>query len=68
MQREQLRLNSLGEKAALLSPENTLQRGYALVTAGDRCVTAASQLRPGEQITVQFASGSADATVNNTKQ
>lgn len=68
MQREQLHLNSLGEKAALLSPENTLQRGYALVTAGDRCVTAASQLRPGEQITVQFASGSADATVNNTKQ
>ena len=64
VQREQQRLQALGEKAALLSPENTLQRGYALVTAGGKCVTAASQITPGERVTMQFADGTADATVD----
>lgn len=64
LQREQQRLQALGDKAALLSPENTLQRGYALVTAGGKCVTAGSQLQPGDNIHVQFAEGSTDATVN----
>ena len=64
MQREQQRLKALGEKAALLSPENTLQRGYSLVWAGGKCVTAASQINPGERVTMQFADGTADATVD----
>jgi exodeoxyribonuclease VII large subunit len=64
LQREQQRLQALTDKAALLSPEGTLRRGYALVRTGDKCVTAASQLQPGDNITIQFASGSADATVN----
>ena len=64
LHREQQRLQALGDKAALLSPENTLQRGYALVTAGGKCVTAGGQLQPGDHIHVQFAEGSTDATVN----
>ena len=63
-QREQTRLQALDEKAMLLSPVNTLQRGYSLVWADGKCVTAASQLSPGDQITVQFAEGTTDATVN----
>ena len=46
MQREQQRLQALDDKATLLSPENTLQRGYALVRMGDRCVTAATNCTP----------------------
>lgn len=64
LQREQQRLEALGDKATLLSPVNTLQRGYSLVRRGDKCVTAADQLHPGDQITVQFATGTTDATVN----
>ena len=67
MQREQQRLKALGEKAALLSPENTLQRGYSLVWAGGKCVTAASQISPGERVTMQFADGTASATVDKVK-
>ena len=63
MQREQQRIKALGEKAALLSPDNTLQRGYSLVWAHGKCVTAASQLHPGDHIHVQFAQGTTDATV-----
>ena len=63
MQREQQRLQALNDKAILLSPVNTLQRGYSLVRVGGKCVTAADQLHPGDQISVQFATGTADATV-----
>ena len=64
MQREQQRLQALDDKASLLSPEGTLRRGYALVRMGDKCVTDAAQLHPGDQVTMQFAEGVADATVN----
>lgn len=64
LQREQQRLQALGDKAALLSPENTLQRGYSLVTKDGKCVTTSSQLQPGDHIHVQFAEGTTDATVN----
>jgi exodeoxyribonuclease VII large subunit len=63
LQREQQRLVALGDKAILLSPVNTLQRGYSLVRRGDKCVTTADQLHPGDMISVQFAEGNADATV-----
>ena len=64
LQREQQRLVALGDKATLLSPVNTLQRGYSLVRLGDKCVTAADQLHSGDQITVQFATGTTVATIN----
>ena len=64
MQREQQRLQALQDKATLLSPDNTLKRGYALVRKGDKCVTAADQVHSGDQITVQFAVGTTDATVD----
>ena len=63
MQREQQRLTALDDKAMLLSPDNTLRRGYALVRVGDKCVTAASQLNAGDNVTMQFAEGTAAATV-----
>ena len=63
MQREQQRLQALDDKATLLSPVNTLRRGYTLVRVGDKCVTAASQLQSGDHITLQFAADIAEATV-----
>lgn len=67
MQREQQRLQALGEKAILLSPVNTLQRGYSLVRVGGRCVTDANQVHAGDTINIQFAAGTANATVNEVK-
>ena len=64
MQRERQRLQALDDKAALLSPVNTLKRGYALVSKGDHCVTAADQLQQGDTITIQFAAGTAEATID----
>ena len=64
MQREQQRLQALGDKAALLSPQNTLSRGYALVRLGDKCVTDATQLQQGDHVTMQFADSAATATID----
>lgn len=64
IQREQQRLQALSDKATLLSPLNTLRRGYALVRTADKCVTSASQLQPGDSITIQFATGTTAATVD----
>lgn len=64
MQRERQRLQALDDKAMLLSPVETLRRGYSLVKLGDKYVTAADQLTPGNQVTLQFANGTTDATVN----
>jgi len=63
MQRERQRLQSLDDKATLLSPESTLKRGYALVRMGDRCITAANQLHTGDQVTIQLAEGTAEAAI-----
>lgn len=68
MQREQQRLQALDDKATLLSPVNTLHRGYTLVRVGDKCVTAASQLQPGDHITLQFAADTAEATVSQVSK
>ena len=62
--REKQRLQSLDDKATLLSPVNTLRRGYSLVMKDGKCVTAAAQLQPGDPVTVQFAAGKAAATIN----
>jgi exodeoxyribonuclease VII large subunit len=63
--REKHRLQSLDDKATLLSPVNTLRRGYSLVMKDGKCVTAAAQLQPGDPVTVQFAAGKAAATINH---
>ena len=67
MQREQQRLQALDDKATLLSPVNTLRRGYSLVMRDGKCVTSSDQLQPGDQINVQFAAGTADATVSGVR-
>jgi exodeoxyribonuclease VII large subunit len=64
MQREQQRLQALDDKATLLSPAGTLRRGYSLVKLGDRYISTATDLQPGDQVTLQFAADDAQATIN----
>ena len=63
MLRERQRVQALADKTALLSPENTLRRGYSLVRKDGKCITAASQLTSGDNVAIQFATGTAAATV-----
>ena len=66
--REQMRLEALCDKVALLSPRNILNRGYSLTMHNGQYITSATQLQPGDVITTHFRNGSARATVQLTKE
>ena len=63
MERQRLRLDALNDKVTLLSPQNTLSRGYALVHRGGQVVTDAAQLASGDNITVCLRDSQVDAQV-----
>ena len=66
--RERLRLTAIYDKVQILSPQNTLRRGYSLTTVNGHAVTAATQLAPGDTITTHLASGKVESTVTGCEQ
>lgn len=64
--RENIRLQNLADKIHLLEPQNTLNRGYALVTDTDgHHITNAETLHSGQQLTITLRQGQTNVTVNN---
>ncbi len=57
-----LRLAALARVAQSLDPERLLDKGYALVLAGDGLVTSAAAARAAGQVTLRFADGQVAAT------
>jgi exodeoxyribonuclease VII large subunit len=58
----------LGQNLDHLNPSAVLSRGYAFVQNKDGAIISASnQLQSGEAITLNFGTGSADATVTKVK-
>ena len=62
--REKLRLEALGDKLTLLSPQNTLNRGYSLTTVNGHVITSATAVAPGDRIVTALKDGSITSTVN----
>ena len=61
LERRTQRLSSLADRLVLLDPHHVLSRGYALIeTDTGWVVTAPSQLRAGERVTISLAQGQAD--------
>lgn len=63
----QIKLQSLDDKVALLSPRNILNRGYSLTMRSGKFVTEASQLQPGDVITTFFKDGKVTTQVGSIK-
>lgn len=61
LDRQRMRLTALSDKVALLSPQNTINRGYALVTRDDHVVTDAAQLHHGDGVTIHLRDGVVNA-------
>jgi len=60
-ERQRARLARAGERLALLDPQRVLERGYAVIqSASGQVITAPSQLRVNERLTVSLAEGQAD--------
>lgn len=64
IERSKLKLNSINDKIEILSPQNTLKRGYSLTTLNGRALTDASQVKPGDILTTHLQKGEIKSTVN----
>jgi len=59
------KLNALASSLIQLDPHAVMSRGYTLAIGPDgRAIRDASRLSPGDRLKLRFASGSAEATVN----
>ena len=65
--RRRSELAQLGAQIAALSPLAVLDRGYAMVRAGEAIVRDAKQVTAGDRISVRLARGSLDVVVENTR-
>ncbi|MFM0010727.1 exodeoxyribonuclease VII large subunit [Paraburkholderia sediminicola] len=64
-ERQSARVGTLAARLEVLSPQRTLERGYAAVLDAQtgRAVRAPSSLKPGRRLTVHLAEGAADITL-----
>lgn len=51
-----------------MSPQATLQRGYAIVSRGAETITSTAQTAPGEALTVQFVNGRIGVDVTEVQE
>ena len=64
LKRSTARLDNLGGLIEVLSPVNTLRRGYSVTRVNGHAVTDATALKPGDQLETQLATGTITSTVN----
>ncbi len=58
------RLSGLADLVSVLSPDNTLRRGYSITRHNGVAVTDTSKLTPGTKITTQLLNGSVESVVS----
>lgn len=63
MDRQRLLLASLDDKVTLLSPQNTLNRGYSLTMCDGHVVTSAEGLNAGKRLVTTFKDGKVTSVV-----
>ena len=63
MERQRLLIASLTDKVNLLSPQNTLNRGYSLTTCNGHVVTSVDALKTGSVIETTLADGKVTSVV-----
>lgn len=61
--REKMLLTSIEEKVNLLSPQNTLKRGYTLTLKEGKSVVGTGDLKKGDVLTTMFADGAVTSIV-----
>ncbi|ACC69731.1 exodeoxyribonuclease VII large subunit [Paraburkholderia phymatum] len=68
-ERQVARVETLAARLEVLSPQRTLERGYAalLDAQSGRAVRAPSSLKPGRRMTVHLAEGSADIALSDVQ-
>ncbi|HEX4745278.1 MAG TPA: exodeoxyribonuclease VII large subunit [Gaiellaceae bacterium] len=67
LERRRAALDHTGARLQALSPLATLGRGYAIVRAGGKALRDATEVRRGDPIDVQLATGALGATVEEVR-
>ncbi|MFL9963168.1 exodeoxyribonuclease VII large subunit [Paraburkholderia sediminicola] len=69
-ERQVARIDTLAARLEVLSPQRTLERGYAAMidARSGRAVRAPSSLKPGRRLTVHLAEGSADIALADVRE
>ena len=68
LEQAEARVAALAARLDLLSPLQTLERGYAVVSYQGRAVRDAAELAPGQRLDIRLARGRAQATVEQTEE
>jgi exodeoxyribonuclease VII large subunit len=66
LERRRAKLEQSAGRLRALSPKATLQRGYAIVRAGEQIVRSGSAVQAGEHVDVELAEGGFGARVEET--
>jgi exodeoxyribonuclease VII large subunit len=67
VERKRAGLEALGGRLGALSPQKTLERGYAIVRTDNGILRAARELSSGDRVSVQVAEGGFGAVVEDTR-
>jgi exodeoxyribonuclease VII large subunit len=67
LERGRARLEHAAGRLRALAPPATLERGYAIVRAGDEIVRAGTAVSPGQRVDVELAEGGFRARVEETR-
>jgi exodeoxyribonuclease VII large subunit len=67
LERRRAKLEQKAGRLRTLSPKATLERGYAIVRAGDEIVRSGQAVEPGERVDVELAEGGFGARVEETR-
>ena len=61
--KEGLKLKALADKIEILSPQNTLRRGYSITMVNGHAVSDVAELKAADTVTTRLASGTFSATI-----
>jgi exodeoxyribonuclease VII large subunit len=67
LERRRAKLEQSAGRLRALSPKGTLERGYAIVRAGEQIVRSGGSVEPGELVDVELAEGGFGARVEETR-
>ena len=67
LERRRAKLEQSAGRLRALSPKGTLERGYAIVRAGEQIVRSSDTVQPGELVDVELAEGGFGARVEETR-
>jgi exodeoxyribonuclease VII large subunit len=67
LERRRAKLDQSAGRLRALSPKATLERGYAIVRAGEQIVRSGGAVEPGERVDVELAEGGFGARVEETR-